>query len=183
MYRDGFLFLTMAHLNIEIKAKYSNPQFIREYLRKNNAEFRGTDQQVDTYFTVRNGRLKLREGNIENNLIYYDRSDEPGPKGSHFHLVNIPDAEKLKEVLIKSLGIKVVVKKKREIWFIDNVKFHIDEVPGLGSFVEIEAGNINADVSKEKLQEQCEFYLKAFGIKNEDLIKVSYSDMLLISQE
>ncbi len=70
------------------------------------------------------------------------------------------------------------MKKKREIYYINNVKFHIDEVPGLGSFVEIEAGNILADISNEKLQEQCDFYLKEFEIKQEDLIAESYSDLL-----
>jgi predicted adenylyl cyclase CyaB len=123
--------------------------------------------------------LKLREGNIENNLIFYERSNQAGPKDSHFHLVKINDAEGLKEVLTKSMGIKVIVKKRREIYYIDNVKFHIDEVPGLGSFTEIEAGNILVDLSKEKLQEQCDFYMKEFNIKQEDLIEVSYSDMMM----
>jgi len=75
----------------------------------------------------------------------------------------------------------VVVKKRREIYYINNVKFHIDEVPGLGSFVEIEAGNVKVDLSKKQLKEQCDFYVKEFGIKEEDLIQVSYSDMLLKS--
>ena len=169
----------MAHLNIEIKAKCNNPGFIREYLKNNHAEFKGTDRQTDTYFNVSHGRLKLREGNIENNLIYYERNDETGAKESNFQLVNINDPDGLKEVLAKSSGIKVIVKKKREIYFIKNVKIHIDDVSGLGSFVEIEASNLYADISKEKLQEQCNFYLKEFKISNEDLIAVSYSDMLL----
>ena len=169
----------MPYLNVEIKARCTNPEFIRNYLLSNNAEFRGTDEQTDTYFHVPHGRLKLREGNIENNLIYYERSNQAGPKDSHFQLVKINDAAGLKEVLTKANGIKVVVKKKREIYYIDNVKFHIDEVPGLGSFVEIEAGNILADLSKEQLKAQCDYYLRDFGIKQEDLIEVSYSDMLL----
>ena len=129
--------------------------------------------------TVPNGRLKLREGNIENNLIYYERTNQAGPKSSHFHLVKVEDAGGLKEVLTKSTGIKVVVKKNREIYYIKNVKFHIDEVPGLGSFVEIEAGNILADLSLDELKVQCDFYLKEFKISPEDLVDVSYSDMLL----
>ncbi len=133
----------------------------------------------DTYFNVAHGRLKLREGNIENNLIYYERNNQPGPKNSQFHLVKVEDAKGLKEVLVKSIGVKVVVKKRREIYYIKNVKFHIDEVPGLGSFVEIEAGNILADLSQEELKAQCDFYMNEFGIKPEDLIDVSYSDMLL----
>lgn len=169
----------MPYLNVEIKARCTNPAFIRNYLLTNNAEFRGTDEQTDTYFHVPHGRLKLREGNIENNLIYYERSNQAGPKDSHFQLVKINDAAGLKEVLAKANGIKTVVKKKREIYYIGNVKFHIDEVPGLGSFVEIEAGNILADLSKEQLKGQCDYYLRDFGIKQEDLIEVSYSDMLV----
>lgn len=169
----------MAYLNVEIKAKSNNPTFVREYLLSHNAEFKGTDNQTDTYFNVPNGRLKLREGNIENSLIYYERTNQAGPKQSHFQLVKVEDATGLKEALIKANGLKVVVEKKREIYYIQNVKFHIDEVPGLGSFVEIEAGNILADLTKEELQQQCNFYLKEFGIQEADLIEVSYSDMLL----
>ncbi len=76
-----------------------------------------------------------------------------------------------------------MVKKEREIYYIGNVKFHIDIVPGLGSFVEIEAGNILADLSREQLKEQCDFYLNEFKIRTEDLVDVSYSDMLLAGIE
>jgi predicted adenylyl cyclase CyaB len=169
----------MSYLNVEIKARCSDSSFVRNYLVKNKAVFKGTDNQTDTYFKVANGRLKLREGNIENNLIFYNRSNLAGPKSSHFHLVKIEDAKGLKETLEKSCGIKMIVKKRREIYFIDNVKFHIDEVPGLGSFIEIEAGNILADKTEAELLEQCNFYLKEFGIKSEDMIAESYSDMLM----
>ncbi|WP_276502185.1 class IV adenylate cyclase [Terrimonas pollutisoli] len=169
----------MPFLNVEIKARCSNPGAIRSYLNQQKADFRGIDEQVDTYFSVRNGRLKLREGNIENNLIFYERENQSGPKQSHFDLVKIGDVAGLKAVLTKSIGVKVVVKKIREIYFIDNVKFHIDEVPGLGSFAEIEASNINADLSRQQLQEQCDFYMKEFEVKPEDLLQFSYSDMLL----
>jgi predicted adenylyl cyclase CyaB len=169
----------MSHLNIEIKARHDHPDFVRDYLNSNSADFKGVDFQTDTYFNVINGRLKLREGNIENNLIYYKRSNESKAKESHFQLVNIPETKQLKEILSQSLGIKIVVEKKREIYFIGNVKFHIDEVAGIGSFIEIEASNLNDQVSKERLQEQCNFYVGEFGIKDEDMIAFSYSDMLL----
>jgi predicted adenylyl cyclase CyaB len=172
-------FLFMSFLNVEIKVKCKDVSFIRNYLLSNKAEFKGVDEQTDTYFNVRYGRLKLREGNIENNLIFYERADQAGPKSSNFQLVKIEDTKALKEVLKKSIGIKIEVKKKREIYYIKNIKFHIDEVPGLGSFVEIEAGNVLADISKEELQLQCDFYMNEFGIKKDDLIAESYSDMLL----
>jgi predicted adenylyl cyclase CyaB len=169
----------MSHLNVEIKAKCVDASLVRNYLISHNAVFKGTDEQTDTYFNVSSGRLKLREGNIENNLIFYNRTDQAGPKSSHFHLVKIEDAKGLKEVLERSCGIKMIVRKRREIYYIDNVKFHIDEVPGLGSFIEIEAGNIIADKTEAELLEQCNFYLKEFGIKEKDLIAESYSDLLM----
>lgn len=169
----------MSFHNIEIKAKCADPGRIREYLLSKKADFRGVDQQTDTYFKVVRGRLKLREGNIENNLIYYERNNDSGPKDSNFTLVKVEDKAGLKQILSSALGIKVIVPKKREIYYIANVKFHIDEVPGLGGFVEIEAGNIDADLGIDQLQAQCEFYQRELGIEEQDLISVSYSDLLL----
>jgi len=169
----------MSHLNVEIKAIVNDSSFVRDYLMNHNAIFKGTDVQTDTYFNVNAGRLKLREGNIENNLIFYNRTNQAGPKSSHFNIVKIENAKGLKEVLERSCGIRMIVRKKREIYYINNVKFHIDEVPGLGSFIEIEAGNILADKTESELSDQCNFYLKELGIKEEDLVAESYSDLLL----
>lgn len=169
----------MGFTNIEIKAKCKDPSRIRNYLQSKNAEFKGTDHQTDTYFNVPTGRLKLREGNIENNLIYYERGNESGPKDSNFSLVKIEDPSSLKQILTRTLGIKIVVEKIREIYYISNVKFHIDIVPGLGDFMEIEAGNILAPLEVAELKSQCEYYQKELGIHEEDLISCSYSDLLL----
>ena len=169
----------MSYLNVEIKARCDDPEFIRKYLISRGAKFIGTDIQTDTYFNVLNGRLKLREGNIENNLIYYQRSNQAGPKNSDFTLVKIEDAAGLKNALTRSLGVKVVVTKSREIYYFENVKFHIDEIAGLGSFLEIEAGNILAHKTQEELQLQCEHYMRELKVNTEDLIELSYSDMLL----
>jgi adenylate cyclase class 2 len=170
----------MAHTNIEIKAKCFHPEKVEAFLLANGARFVGLDHQKDTYFNVPTGRLKLRQGNIENSLIFYDRPDQSGPKHSSFLLSQVKDGPTEEQVLARALGVKVVVEKNRKIFFIGNVKFHIDEVPGLGSFVEIEAGNIHdPSLSVEKLHEQCAFYMQAFGIADADLINHSYSDMML----
>src|ERR1700754_1751811 len=84
----------MSFTNVEIKARCADPLPIRQYLLA-NALFSGVDEQTDTYFNVKNGRLKLREGNIENNLIYYERDNQAGPKNSHFQLVEASDAVRL----------------------------------------------------------------------------------------
>ena len=169
----------MTHINIEIKAKSNNQDAIREILKSKNADFKGVDHQIDTYFKVNNGRLKLREGKIENHLIHYQRKNKEGPKQSDVTLFKSDPKSSLKEILTKALGILVVVNKKREIYFIDNVKFHIDIVEDLGTFVEIEAIDNDGTIGKDKLLEQCQFFLDLFKISQEDLISVSYSDLLL----
>ena len=167
------------HLNIEIKARCHNPEFIRSYLKENKADFKGTDNQRDTYFNVPGGRLKLRQGNIENALIYYQRENQSGPKSSAVSLYKVENGDVLRNVLLNALGEKVTVEKKREIYFVENVKFHLDEVPGLGSFAEIEAIDADGSIGKDRLLQQCEFYLHALGIRQEDLLTDSYSDMLM----
>lgn len=169
----------MAHVNIEIKAKSNNQDEIREILKSKNADFKGVDHQIDTYFKVNLGRLKLREGKIENHLIYYQRENKEGPKQSDVTLLKSDPKSSLKEILTKALGVLVVVDKKREIYFIENVKFHIDTVKDLGAFIEIEAIDNDGTIGKEKLFEQCQFFLDLFKISQEDLISVSYSDLLL----
>ena len=169
----------MGHINIEIKAKCSNQDKIREILKLRNADFKGVDHQIDTYFKVNNGRLKMREGNIENSLIFYERNNTEGPKQSNVILFQADNLSTLKELLVKSLGSLVIVDKKREIYFIENVKFHLDNVAGLGTFMEIEAIDEKGTIGKEKLAEQCNYYLELFSIEKTDFLTVSYSDLLM----
>ncbi len=72
-----------------------------------------------------------------------------------------------------------VVEKQREIYFIKNVKFHLDAVKDLGNFVEIEAIDRGGSIGKKQLYEQCVYYLQLFGISDNDLVSVSYSDLLM----
>jgi adenylate cyclase, class 2 len=171
-------------LNIEIKAYCHQPDRVRQYLLEQGVDFKGLDVQTDTYFEVPHGRLKLRQGNIENNLIAYQRDNLQGPKSSSFQLAPVTDSAALLQVLQHTLGIKVVVKKQREIYCLSNVKFHIDHIEGLGHFVEIEAGNLLANhLTAEHLQEQCNFYMEALKIAPGDCCTHSYSDMLLGAQQ
>ncbi|MBT8378008.1 MAG: class IV adenylate cyclase [Ignavibacteria bacterium] len=169
----------MSHINIEIKAISNNQEKIRAFLKSKHADFKGVDHQIDTYYNVAFGRLKLREGKIEHHLIHYNRENVRGPKQSNVILYKPNLESNLKAVLTKALGILTIVDKKREIYFINNVKFHLDNVNGLGTFVEIEAIDSDGSIGKEKLNEQCNYYLGLFEIKKEDLIAESYSDLLL----
>ena len=173
----------MGHLNVEIKAWSVEHERIKALLQERHADFRGIDHQIDTYFNTRQGRLKLREGTIEQNLIYYERENTDGPKDSKVILYHFDGNRALKEILTKAMGVLTVVDKQREIYFIENVKFHLDTVVDLGRFVEIEAISEKGAIQTEKLQEQCEYYKKLLEIKDEDLIGGSYIDMLIEKME
>lgn len=169
----------MAFKNVEVKARSDNHEFLRSYLLEHGAEFKGIDHQIDTYFIVPSGRLKLRQGNVENNLIFYNRGDKSGPKQSNIVFSEVDAKSNVKEVLELALGVLVEVDKTREIYFIDNVKFHIDTVKGLGSFMEIEAIDYEGSIGVDKLRDQCNFYMKELRIRKDDLLTNSYSDMIL----
>ncbi len=171
------------HINVEIKARCHDPERIHEILELQQAQYMGVDHQIDTYFAQTDGRLKLRKGKIEKALIYYQRENESGPKISSVFLYEPKKLKQLRNLLSAALGVKVVVDKKRAIYYIENVKFHVDAVEGLGSFVEIEAIDKEGSIGEDKLREQCQYYMSLFGIRPEDLIQHSYSDLLLQQQE
>ncbi|MGN6531712.1 MAG: class IV adenylate cyclase [Ginsengibacter sp.] len=164
--------------NFEFKAKVEGLDKYEQMLLELNPLFIGTDHQVDTYFNVSHGRLKLREGNIENALIDYEREDTAGSKLSEIILYKYKPDSALKKILAKQFGIKTVVDKKRKIYFIDQIKFHFDEVESLGTFIEVEAIDNNGLLTIGELKEQCDFYLHFFKFLPQQLIEKSYSDLL-----
>lgn len=167
------------HINFEFKATTNQLNVLETKLKTLQPKFIGQDYQIDTYFNTDNGRLKLREGNIENALIHYNRTNSANAKQSDVTLYSPSNSTLLKQLLTKSNGIKIIVDKQRSIYFIDNVKFHFDEVKNLGTFIEVEAIDTNGSFGIEKLKEQCDFYIKFFEIQPQDFIECSYSDLLM----
>jgi adenylate cyclase, class 2 len=163
--------------NVEVKVKFANLEAVEKTLLDNAARFVGTDFQMDKYYKVPKGRLKIRRGNIENQLIFYQRNESADLKQSDIVLLPIDD--KLEFVLDNVLPKAVVVKKARKIFFINNAKFHLDEVEGLGRFVEIEIIDATGTLPKEQLAADCEKYVDLLGLRNGGVfIPESYSDLL-----
>jgi len=164
--------------NFEFKARAEDLNKLEQKLLALNPVFKGEDHQIDTYFNVPFGRLKLREGNIENALIYYERPDTPDAKQANIILYKHTPEKSLKDILIKIHGIKTIVNKTRRIYFIENVKFHFDTVNDLGNYIEVEAIDDTGEIGLEKLKEQCNIYFSFFGLEKSDFIDKSYSDLI-----
>jgi predicted adenylyl cyclase CyaB len=164
--------------NIELKARLADLDAAREVARSIATNELGIQEQTDTYFRCPKGRLKLRQ--IEHalpQLVWYARPDEEGPAASDYRLVPVTNPETLKAALDSAYGIWCVVRKRREIYLYHNVRIHLDEVEGLGTFLEFEAV-LSRDVDDERGQSQVADLRERFSISDTDLLAVSYSDLL-----
>ena len=162
---------------IEIKARANSHEKARLVLQQHEARFSGVDHQIDTYFIARNGRLKLREGNIECSLIAYERVETDRLKESSVVLYKPADPSTLKRALASSIGVRGTVDKMREIFFVGNIKFHLDDVKGVGRFIEIEAISEGGVPGREVLEKQVDDFMKLMEITDSDLVRESYVDL------
>jgi predicted adenylyl cyclase CyaB len=138
----------------------------------------GIQQQIDTYFHVPHGRLKLREiVGVRSELIWYDRSNEAATRKSDYRLTPITHPNELKASLAAALGIRGEVRKTRHVLLWHNVRIHLDEVESLGSFIEFEAvisGNEDEQTGHDRLQNLC----KILHIEPKDYLDGSYADLM-----
>ncbi len=167
----------MKRVNYEFKARMKDENRIRAVLRKLRARFIGTDHQVDTYFRVPSGRLKVRSGRIENALIFYQRSNARRARRSRIEMMLLPRRNSLATILARAFGVRVVVEKSREIYFVGRVKIHLDRLRDLGRFVEVEAISPSGDL--RRIRKQARRFQKLFGIPDRDVVPQSYSDLVL----
>ena len=161
--------------NLELKAKIASmPRALG--IAKKIARTGATLLQTDMYFRVRNGRLKLREClGASPELIYYERNEKKGDRWSTYHSYPLMRKHGLREILEKSIGKRVLVKKKRRLYFYKNARIHLDTVSSLGLFVEFEVV-----VRKERKQAKSVLaeLVELFKIRDADLIRSSYADLI-----
>lgn len=142
------------------------------------AEDKGTLTQRDTYFEVPRGRLKLREEpDAVATLIAYERPDLAGNRESRYRLVAVPRPADLRDALETTLGIAVVVSKTRRLFIHEGVRIHLDRVEGLGDFIEFE-GVAADDEDPAGFTALLASLRASLGIRDEDLQRGSYSDLL-----
>lgn len=170
----------MAHTNLELKATDPDPAATAQRCAQLGAEDRGVLVQRDTYFAARTGRLKLREhGGGTAELIAYRRADATEPEESGYVLAQAADPQALEEALDAALGTVVVVSKRRRLFLWEHVRIHLDEVEGLGSFVELEALIGPGANTTEGASEQLDRLRSELAIDDDALVAVGYSDLLL----
>jgi predicted adenylyl cyclase CyaB len=170
-----------ARRNIELKARCCDLAKARDAAVALGAETVGVLEQTDTYFNPATGRLKLREtiGRLAE-LIWYDRSDHVDARRSDYQIVPVNDADALKAALTAALGVRVIVKKRRELLMWHNVRIHLDAVQELGTFIEFEA--VLSDASEElESRQRLKTLIQALGVTDADRVATSYSSLAVIT--
>jgi len=170
--------------NIELKARCSDLAAAEAACQRLGARRAWTRRQTDTYFGVARGRLKLRveepcggDGPPAAVLVEYRRPDAAAARDSHYELTPVDSPKETLAALASRHGIMVRVEKTRTLYLLENVRIHLDQVGGLGTFVEFEAvmGPADTDDAAHALLERLR---RELGIAESDLLSGSYSDMV-----
>ena len=165
--------------NVEIKAKVTGLESVREIVEGLADSGPMELEQEDTFFVCPRGRLKLRRfgGCAEAELIYYERPESSGPRESRYIVHPTADPEGLLEVLSAAFDVRGVVRKRRSVYVIGPTRVHLDEVEGLGKFVELEvvlrpgqSASDGATIAQELMEK--------LGISPDQLIDRAYIDLL-----
>jgi predicted adenylyl cyclase CyaB len=164
--------------NVEIKARVRSAEAVRARAAALSDAPVVVLEQEDTFFHVPAGRLKLRvfpDGSGE--LIAYTRPDAVGPKTSEYFVYRTAHPETLETLLGRALGVRGVVRKRRLLYLVGQTRIHLDEVEGLGAFLELEVvlGDEQAEVEGEAIARRL---LADLGVRDEDRVAAAYIDLL-----
>lgn len=168
--------------NIELKARVRNWGKLHAAAAGITGDTGTLIDQFDTFFAVPAGRLKLRQlARDRGELIFYQRPDEPGPKQSDYTLTPTSDPVSLRDTLAQALGVSGEVRKRRWLFlskrFGGNTRIHLDEVKGLGQFLELEVVLEPGQSTDDGVRIAGEFRT-ALDIRDEDLIDCAYVDLI-----
>ncbi|MCP4641012.1 MAG: class IV adenylate cyclase [bacterium] len=162
--------------NIELKAALGDRGRAVQVCQELGASHEGDIHQIDTYFAVPQGRLKLRESDPgDDYLVHYERPDVAEARACDYTISIVPRS--VKSFLGKVLGVIAEVDKIRTLYLWENVRIHLDTVVGLGEFIEFEA------VLSEKYHDadghaELARLLDAFAIADSDILDCSYLDLV-----
>lgn len=166
--------------NIEVKARAND--FARQHALARELAG-GADpqliEQLDVFFRCPKGRIKLRYLSPDRGeLIFYERPDEEGPSLSRYVIAPTSAPDALEQALTAAYGVAGRVKKTRHLYRAGQTRIHLDEVEGLGQFLELEVvlGEGQSAAEGEAIAASSS---KALGIEPSDRVDVAYVDLLV----
>jgi predicted adenylyl cyclase CyaB len=164
--------------NIEIKARLHDVARVHRLARALSDRPPTLLSQRDVFFCAPRGRLKLRwQGGGPAYLVYYERPDQAGPRSSAYHIAECHDAASVEQILSAALGVRGQVRKDRTLYVVGSTRIHVDQVHGLGHFLELEAVLDGCQTPAEG-HAAVTSLMDQLGISEADLVDVAYIDLL-----
>jgi adenylate cyclase class IV len=163
--------------NIEIKARVPDLDALERRARDLGAAPAWTRRQRDVFFHVPTGYLKLRcvEGE-PGELIAYHRAPGTEPRPSDYDIVPVGDPGLLERALTRSLGVRGVVAKTRRLWLWRHTRIHLDQVEGLGTFLELET--VIDGVTPEAAEAEAREAIRALALDPDTFLDRPYLELL-----
>jgi len=163
--------------NVEIKARIHDMDAMTRRVETLAGPCVEQLTQEDIFFNVPNGRLKLRtfaDGRGE--LIHYDRENSLQPRESRYVCSPTTDPKSLNQALSNALGVRAVVRKTRMLYVLGQTRIHLDQVVGLGNFLELEVVLKPEEEVAHGVSVAKDLMLQ-LGVTETDLIADAYVDL------
>ena len=165
--------------NIEIKARIENVALLTPRVAALASEGPLEIAQDDTFFACDTGRLKLRAfSNDLGELIFYQRSNQTGPKESFYLRSPTTSPENLRESLSLAYGQIGRIRKYRTLFLVGRTRVHLDRVEGLGHFLELEVMLVDDEPTEQGVREAGQL-MEQLGIQADQLVEGAYLDLML----
>jgi len=162
---------------LEYKARIEDAKALMATARALGFDHWGDLRQTDTYFATPKGRLKLREtAGFQAELIFYERDEEGADRASDYEVAHSNEPAALRGLLAASLGVLVTVRKRRTLLVLDGTRVHLDNVEGLGAFMEIEVRVQDGD---DPARERLDWLRSELGLGWDECIRASYLDLTI----
>jgi len=172
--------MTQSRRNIEIKGRCADLDAARARAAELGAQDMGVFHQRDTFFRAPHARLKLRDlGDGRGEIISYRRRNAAEARASDYHVCPVEQPARLVEALEYALGSGGVVTKRRHLFLYRHTRIHLDEVEGLGTFLELET--IVSEQSDREAEAELVATAAALGLKLEDSVPAPYVELLGIA--
>ena len=164
--------------NVEIKARVDDLPALALRVAALATQGPTPIAQDDSFFHCATGRLKLREfSEFDGELIFYQRVNSAGPKESFYVRSPTTSPATLREALVLSNGLLGRVVKQRTLYIVGRTRVHLDEVAGLGTFMELEVV-LRDEESAEVGAAEAQALMTALDIAAPDLVQGAYLDLL-----
>ncbi|MGP8323559.1 MAG: class IV adenylate cyclase [Methanosarcinaceae archaeon] len=177
-------------IEVETKLKIDSIDHKEERIKELKGEYKGEKTEIDLYFDHPNMQilsggcaLRVRDADGVYRLTYKGPKKDDETTSRDEIEIGIESASEMIKIL-DELGFYELcqVKKLRKTYHLEDLVITLDDVDGLGEFIEIEGKASNDEEFKDKKDEVFKL-LKKFGLSSGEISQRSYLEMLLDVKE